>query len=148
MQLCCGGWGDVTLPLEADQIEPYVRSCQGREPVPEWLVDILSRLVKDGSPTFKPLKISEYQIQWGSCSIRTNIDVGPCSYIRYQDVPNMPANFVALGDSFLQLNPIYAYVSFGYGKASSVSVLNWCSNQQARLQQGDDGCYHAELSAD
>ncbi|KAI0698024.1 hypothetical protein BC835DRAFT_1413354 [Cytidiella melzeri] len=90
MQLCCGGWGDVALPLEADEIETYVRSCRGREPAPEWIVDILNRLIKDGSPTFKPLKIR------------------PCSYIRYQDVPNMPSNFIALGDSFLQLNPIYA----------------------------------------
>ncbi|KAI0338097.1 hypothetical protein BDW22DRAFT_810294 [Trametopsis cervina] len=90
MQLCCGGWGDVALPLEPDAIEGYVRSCKGREDVPEWLVDVLRELIKHGEPTFKPLKIR------------------PCSYIRYQDVSGLPSNFVALGDSFLQLNPIYA----------------------------------------
>ncbi len=37
---------------------------------------------------------------------------------------------------------------FGHAKASSVSILNWVSHQQARLQQGDDGRYHTKLSAD
>ena len=59
VQICCGGWGDVALPLEAGQIETYMLSCQGREPVPEWLVEIIDKLVKGGSPTFKPLKIRE-----------------------------------------------------------------------------------------
>lgn len=36
---------------------------------------------------------------------------GPCSYIRYQDIPNLPSNFIAVGDSMLQLNPIYASVT-------------------------------------
>lgn len=60
VQLCCGGWGDVALPLDPSDIEAFVRSCKGREPVPEWLVDIVDILIKDGSPTFKPLRIRQY----------------------------------------------------------------------------------------
>ncbi|GJE94120.1 hypothetical protein PsYK624_102880 [Phanerochaete sordida] len=90
MQLCCGGWGDVALPRAPGEIEGYVASARGREPIPEWLLEVVRILAEDGAPHFKPLKIR------------------PCSYIRYQDAPGLPANFVAVGDAMLQLNPIYA----------------------------------------
>ncbi|KAJ3552545.1 hypothetical protein NM688_g4098 [Phlebia brevispora] len=90
VQLCCGGWGDVSLPLEANDIETFVTSLDAHEPIPTWLLDTLRILVADGSPTFKPLKIR------------------PCSNIQYHKVPDLPVNFVAVGDSVLQLNPIYA----------------------------------------
>lgn len=90
MQLCCGGWGDVTLPRTPPEIEGFVASMRGREPVPEWLVEMLRVLAEEGEPTFKPLRIR------------------PCSYIRYQDVQGLPTNFIAVGDAMLQLNPIYA----------------------------------------
>ncbi|KAF7794180.1 hypothetical protein EIP86_005311 [Pleurotus ostreatoroseus] len=104
MQLCCGGWGDVNLPLEADDIEPFVKSLNAHEPVPSWLVETLQILVSEGSPRFKSLKIR------------------PCSNIQYHKVPDLPVNFVAVGDSMLQLNPIYAQ---GCSKAMmGVTTLN------------------------
>lgn len=57
MQLCCGGWGDVALPRAPGEIEGYVASARGREPVPEWLLEVVRILAEDGAPHFKPLKI-------------------------------------------------------------------------------------------
>lgn len=59
VQLCCGGWGDVLLPLTVSEIEGYVSSARGREPVPEWLIEILRILCEGCDPKFKPLKISK-----------------------------------------------------------------------------------------
>ncbi len=112
VQLCCGGWGDVNLPLEADDIESYVKSMNGKEPVPDWLFETLRILVENGSPKFKPLKIRTSALPiFGSLICPTDasfIKQGPCSNIQYHKVRNLPANFVAVGDSVLQLNPIYA----------------------------------------
>jgi hypothetical protein len=62
VQICCGGWGDVSLPRAAEEIEIYVTSTRGREPVPDWVVKIVRILADEGEPHFKPLKIRTYII--------------------------------------------------------------------------------------
>lgn len=47
------------MPLSAGEIESYVNSARGHEPIPQWLNDILHILVEEGDAKFKPLKISE-----------------------------------------------------------------------------------------
>lgn len=36
--------------------------------------------------------------------------IAPCSYIRYHRLRHLPSNLVAIGDSTMQLDPIFAYV--------------------------------------
>lgn len=59
VQMCCGGWGDVSLPTSAGEIEAYASSTRGREPIPEWLIEIIRILADEGEAKFKPLKIRE-----------------------------------------------------------------------------------------
>ncbi|KAF8590234.1 hypothetical protein K439DRAFT_1330922 [Ramaria rubella] len=90
IELCCGGWGDVRLPEKSDDIEGYVRSLRGPAPVPKWVLNVLAILNENGSPIFHPVKIP------------------PCSWIQYRLLSNLPSNFVAIGDSEMQLNPVFA----------------------------------------
>lgn len=112
MQLCCGGWGDVALPLSPGELDGYVTSVRGREPIPEWLVEIVHILADEGEAKFKPLKIRESLLYSPHHVTEDWCVLGPCSFIRYQDIKDLPSNFVALGDAMLQLNPIYAYAFF------------------------------------
>lgn len=59
VQLCCGGWGDITLPRAPSEIETYVRGVKGREEVPDWVVNTVRRLSEDGKPVFKLVRIRE-----------------------------------------------------------------------------------------
>ncbi|KAL4260075.1 FAD-binding domain-containing protein [Pleurotus pulmonarius] len=96
IQLCCGGWGDVHLPKEREDILPYVRSVKGAHPAPLWVVRVVEMLLEseqkgDATITFKPLKIP-----------------AP-SFVQYHKIThNLPSNFIAIGDSEMQLNPLFA----------------------------------------
>lgn len=63
-----------------------------------------------------------------------SIVIGPCSNIQYHKVPDLPVNFVAVGDSVLQLNPIYAYVFI---------VISMTATESGRSQ----GCSKAMMGA-
>lgn len=41
------------------------------------------------------------------------------SYIRYQLAANLPSNFIAIGDSVMTVNPLYAY---GYSLRAAISA--------------------------
>ncbi|KAJ8472462.1 hypothetical protein ONZ45_g16642 [Pleurotus djamor] len=95
IQLCCGGWGDVNLPKERDSILPYVRNVKGDRPPAPWVIKVIEMLTqcesKGGNIIFKPLKIP-----------------AP-SYVQYHHhIATLPSNFLAIGDSEMQLNPIFA----------------------------------------
>ncbi|KAF8577069.1 hypothetical protein K439DRAFT_587302 [Ramaria rubella] len=90
IELCCGGWGDVHLPKKSDDIEGFVRSLRGPVPVPTWVLNVLTVLNENGSPVFHPVKIP------------------PCSWVQYRLLSNLPSNFIAIGDSEMQLNPVFA----------------------------------------
>ncbi|KAF9493494.1 hypothetical protein BDN71DRAFT_1394896 [Pleurotus eryngii] len=96
VQLCCGGWGDVHLPKEKEDILPYVHSVKGARPAPQWVTRVVAVLLEseekgDATITFKPLKIP-----------------AP-SFVQYYKIThNLPSNFIAVGDSEMQLNPLFA----------------------------------------
>ncbi|KAG9227186.1 hypothetical protein PLEOSDRAFT_1106212 [Pleurotus ostreatus PC15] len=96
IQLCCGGWGDVHLPKEKEDILPYVRSVKGAYPAPQWVRKVVEMLLEseqngDAVITFKPLKIP-----------------AP-SFVQYHKITHLlPSNFIAIGDSEMQLNPLFA----------------------------------------
>ena len=111
MQLCCGGWGDVLLPLSANEIEYYITSARGCQPVPDWVVEIIRVLAAEGKAKFRPLKISKSPADSSHVlSILNTLVQGPCSYIQYHKTEQLPYNFIAMGDAMLHLNPMYGYV--------------------------------------
>ncbi|KAJ7451071.1 hypothetical protein FB451DRAFT_1284592 [Mycena latifolia] len=90
MQLILQSCGDE-LPRAAADIVPFISGFRVHTPIPSWFLDTLEILCERGNPSFDNIKIPAQ------------------SYIRYHSVPAgaLPANFVAIGDSNLQLNPIH-----------------------------------------
>ncbi|KAF8507660.1 hypothetical protein JB92DRAFT_2958600 [Gautieria morchelliformis] len=102
--VCCFGWGKFDVPKTVDDIIQHVRSVQGPGKVPTWVLELVEILSSEAQHDCKYLRLS------------------PCSFIKYHTAPNIPSNFVAVGDSLLQLNPAFGQ---GCSKAAiQVTALN------------------------
>ncbi|KAF7310356.1 hypothetical protein HMN09_00577400 [Mycena chlorophos] len=99
VQCFLGDTGGTDLPRDPADIVPFVEKFSGcAKPIPGWVIDTIKMLVERcGPPTIDFLKLA------------------PLQYIRYQKVVDrLPANFIAVGDAGLFLNPIHGQ---GFAKA-------------------------------
>ncbi|KAG8929952.1 hypothetical protein FRC02_004838 [Tulasnella sp. 418] len=91
--ICCGGWGDLPRPHSIPEIKQYVHNLQAQRPIDARifeLLDFFEEHVDELNPTY------------------TDASQDICSYIQYHTLAaSLPSNFVAIGDSILQLNPIF-----------------------------------------
>ncbi|KAJ6569416.1 hypothetical protein B0H19DRAFT_1257065 [Mycena capillaripes] len=103
MQFMVGdsGVGDGDLPRIASDVVPFISGVRGHAPIPSWFLETVTILCEHGNPSFDNIKIPTQ------------------SYIQYHSLPAevLPSNFVAIGDSNLQLNPIH-------GQGFSKVILN------------------------
>ncbi|KIY62532.1 hypothetical protein CYLTODRAFT_458908 [Cylindrobasidium torrendii FP15055 ss-10] len=90
--LCCGGWGSdaVIPPKNIDGIIDYVRSLKVSQPLPERVCETLE-LLRGCEDTM----------------VSQHIAIPAPFWTQYQDCPDLPSNFVALGDAVARLNPVY-----------------------------------------
>ncbi|KAK0201144.1 hypothetical protein DFS33DRAFT_1357678 [Desarmillaria ectypa] len=90
VQLCAGAWGCPDLPQTLDEFKEYTKSLVVRKPIPEWFLQILDILdeVKDTAICSKTQFLT-------------------ANHIRYEKATNLPANFVAAGDSVMRVNPVF-----------------------------------------
>ncbi|KAF9073012.1 hypothetical protein BDP27DRAFT_1319252 [Rhodocollybia butyracea] len=91
--ICCGGWGVETVPRDLAEIINYANAMNViiKEPIPLWFFSLLERLRDhEAAATL-------------SC-----VRVPACYFNQLHKVVNIPSNFVALGDSVMRVNPIYA----------------------------------------
>ncbi|KAG7442674.1 uncharacterized protein BT62DRAFT_922394 [Guyanagaster necrorhizus] len=90
VQLCAGAWGCPDLPQTLDEFKEYTNSLVVRKPIPEWFLQILDILdeVKDTAECSKTQFLT-------------------ANHIRYEKATNLPANFVAAGDSVMRVNPVF-----------------------------------------
>ncbi|KAJ7479962.1 hypothetical protein B0H11DRAFT_2233533 [Mycena galericulata] len=97
MQLLIGDSGDGDLPRVPSDFVPYFTGFRGHAAIPSWFIDTIGILCESGDPVLNYIKIP------------------PQSYVQYHSLPAgiLPSNFVAIGDSNLQLNPIHGQ---GFGK--------------------------------
>ncbi|TFL01378.1 hypothetical protein BDV98DRAFT_567998 [Pterulicium gracile] len=91
-------WGSSKLPKKPEDIVPSVTSIGFTNSVPSWFVDMLEILVEHGSPVIVPVHLSA------------------CNLLEYHGVRDLPANFIALGDAVMTVNPL-----LGQGCAKAMS---------------------------
>ncbi|KAJ7139383.1 hypothetical protein C8R44DRAFT_975206 [Mycena epipterygia] len=91
MQLLISDAGDVFLPRVASDVLPFVLGFDGQAPIPSWFLETVAILCENGNPSFDNIKIPTQ------------------SYVQYHSLPAaaLPSNFIAIGDSNLQLNPVH-----------------------------------------
>ncbi|KAG8986886.1 hypothetical protein FRB93_005033 [Tulasnella sp. JGI-2019a] len=94
--ITAGGWG-VTAnqrPHSIDEIRIYLKSIHQSENTPDWifqLLDVLAIHEEECAPWY------------------SEIPAGNMSFIKYHQAPKgtLPDNWVAVGDAFFKLNPVY-----------------------------------------
>ncbi|KAF7359652.1 hypothetical protein MVEN_00689300 [Mycena venus] len=92
MQLMMSSSEDGNLPRSLSEIIPFLSTIGGHAPVPAWFVETLEMLCECcPEPSFDNIRIPDQ------------------SYVKYHSVPagTLPSNFIAIGDSNLQLNPVH-----------------------------------------
>ncbi|KAG8918452.1 hypothetical protein FRC02_002362 [Tulasnella sp. 418] len=92
--ICCGGWGDLPRPHSIDEIRKYILQINPQKPIDPRvfeLLDFFEEHISELNPTY------------------TDASMNACSYIQYHKAADdaLPQNFVAMGDSMMQLNPIF-----------------------------------------
>lgn len=90
VHLCLISWGPHTFPKTPEEILPCISSFGYTNPIPEWLVKTVRVLVDEGSPH-----------DFASAQIAS------CTLLNYHQMTRHPANFIALGDSVMLLNPVF-----------------------------------------
>ncbi|KAK0466737.1 uncharacterized protein EV420DRAFT_1505043 [Desarmillaria tabescens] len=90
IQLCCVIFGQIEHPRTLEEIKMYAQSMVTWEPIP--------------SSVFELLDILEEVEDTMTCS---HLPFSGASYIRYDKAVNLPANWIATGDSVMKLNPLY-----------------------------------------
>ncbi|KAJ7836377.1 hypothetical protein B0H14DRAFT_2589748 [Mycena olivaceomarginata] len=80
------------LPRAAAEVIPFIAGFRGiKIPIPFWVTETIDLLCEHGDPSLDAIKIPAQ------------------SFVRYHTLPAgaLPANFIALGDASLKLNPIH-----------------------------------------
>ncbi|KAJ7924324.1 hypothetical protein B0H13DRAFT_2315469 [Mycena leptocephala] len=92
MQLIIGDANvEGDLPRIASDVVPFLLGFRLHAPIPSWFLEVVAILCEHGNPSFDNIKIPTQ------------------SYIQYHTLPAgaLPANFIAIGDANMQLNPIH-----------------------------------------
>ncbi|KAJ7083481.1 hypothetical protein C8R44DRAFT_753495 [Mycena epipterygia] len=116
MQLIIGDTANADLPRSAPEVVPFICGFQGlKAPVPAWVIQTMTILCRSGNPSFDSIRLATQ------------------SYVRYHCAAGaLPANFVAIGDSRVHLNPIHGQ---GFAKAiMDGMILNSLLHAVAVLQ--------------
>ncbi|KAJ7592219.1 hypothetical protein C8J56DRAFT_1003295 [Mycena floridula] len=87
----CGCWGSPDLPDTTEGIKEFMRSLVTQEPVPDWLFTLVD-ICREVESTMR----------------MNHTRCPPFLWTYFENASNLPANWIAIGDSVCRLNPIYA----------------------------------------
>ncbi|KAK0202373.1 hypothetical protein DFS33DRAFT_1476019 [Desarmillaria ectypa] len=86
--ICCGTFGQTEHPRTLEEIKKYAQTMVTWESIPRSVFELLDMLKEvEDTMTYSHLPFS-------SC-------------IRYEKAVNLPANWIAIGDSVMKLNPLF-----------------------------------------
>lgn len=104
MQTFTGGWGNSPVVTSIADYRTYARSLNGSEHIEPWFWELVDALEK-------------YEDE--CTAYHSEVIIGPLKWVRYDNETSLPANFVAVGDAFMKLNPIFGqYVTRRLGRPS------------------------------
>ncbi|KAJ7463170.1 hypothetical protein FB451DRAFT_1139544 [Mycena latifolia] len=78
-------------PRNLAELKVFVGGLNTMQPIPDWVFKVVDMLEEVND----------------SAAIAT-LKIAPTSYVRYHQAINLPANWVALGDSVMTLNPLFS----------------------------------------
>ncbi|KAJ7656520.1 hypothetical protein DFH06DRAFT_1199801 [Mycena polygramma] len=122
MQLVVGDTSSGDLPRTAPEVVPFMTGFRGYiKPVPSWVLEVVGLLCEHGKPSVDVVKIPTQ------------------SFVRYHSLPTgiLPSNFVAVGDSSMQLNPVH-------GQGMAKVILNGIALSHV-LHSVTPGSYYGSL---
>ncbi|KAF8523552.1 hypothetical protein BU17DRAFT_43743, partial [Hysterangium stoloniferum] len=87
LRLMCGGWNVRDRITSYSDIKAFFGNVKQLQPMPSWILDMFDLFEAEDVP------VSYHHLP-------------PSSYIRYDLAKCLPSNFIALGDSYMLLNPV------------------------------------------
>ncbi|KAF9047117.1 hypothetical protein BDZ89DRAFT_26674 [Hymenopellis radicata] len=88
--VACGSWGGDETPKSLEGIKPFAQSIKVDKALPEWFLEFLD-LLGEAEETM----------------IVSAVRVAPSFWTHYERAPDLPSNWIALGDSVSRVNPLY-----------------------------------------
>ncbi|KAF8577645.1 hypothetical protein K439DRAFT_1639514 [Ramaria rubella] len=85
----CGCWGLVEELQSIADLKVWISKIISNQPIPDWIYSTLDLLEAEEVP---------FTCKLTRCP--------PSVYVRYNRAQGLPSNFIALGDSVLQINPV------------------------------------------
>jgi hypothetical protein len=118
VQLCCGSWGDLELPKTLAGFQRFAESLILSKPIPSWFLRLLDMLHEaEDSMDHNSIRIRELdhiQLQHIISETEFGLASDPAAYVRYHKCKDLPANYIAVGDSAMCVNPVFGFVLFAY----------------------------------
>ncbi|KLO08763.1 hypothetical protein SCHPADRAFT_595212 [Schizopora paradoxa] len=93
------GWGNPEVPETAEDVNDFLKTLDTDRPVPTWIYELVDQL----------LEVKENMVSYGGSKLPG------LNWIHFERADFVPANFVAVGDSVMRVNP-----SFGQGCTKAV----------------------------
>ena len=104
-----GGWGEPPIPGNVSDIADWFRDFEkDHQKVPDWFYPFLDILMEQNDKV--EISTGRYRKCLAPYYEREPISISAAanpSWIRYENAPYIPHNFVAIGDAVLQPNPTY-----------------------------------------
>ncbi|EGN92006.1 hypothetical protein SERLA73DRAFT_191747 [Serpula lacrymans var. lacrymans S7.3] len=125
IHISSGAWDIADLPKTIDGVKKFASSMIMDVPLPSWLFQLLDMLGED--PQVHETMTVSY------------IRVPPSCYYRFHQAAKLPSNWVALGDSVMNINPI-----FGTGLAKAIYGLICLSQILRTVPPGSSSTLNAQ----
>lgn len=108
------GWGAPPLPTDVSEINAWFKATEeDHSKVPDWLYQLTDMLVKRDAGV--EVETGRYRTSKGCFHLGRRVDVfysATLSWIRFENAPYIPNNFIAIGDSVMRPNPCFGCVFF------------------------------------
>ncbi|KAK7453513.1 hypothetical protein VKT23_011792 [Stygiomarasmius scandens] len=91
VEIVCGAWGSQELPNDIDGVRQFLRANESESSIPDWIWKFLD-LCQETEDTMRHSKVR----------------IPPSYWTHLELAQNLPANWIASGDSVCRVNPVFA----------------------------------------
>jgi hypothetical protein len=95
-------------PRDLEGVKQFTRDLVLETPIPDWFYQLLDLLAEvEDSMTLSAVRVGKASSSTFESKLDLHLLIAPATYIRYHQAPNLPKNWVAIGDSVMSVNPVY-----------------------------------------
>lgn len=110
--IACGGWAVRERMTSVADIRSFLSQTAPAQPIPNWIFATLDLFEQEDVPaTYFYSRCRTCQSIFSKNRLEDTwvLHVAPAVYIQYHQAKNLPSNFIAIGDSVMESNPISGY---------------------------------------